>query len=95
MNRAIQSLGGKACIDKEVPVECPRGCGKLMLGRSYHSFLGHLGLHGLADKYFQGDIDAAQRRLRENGIARQDPAPWNGAWKPYRPIVQEVNSHFV
>ena len=57
-----------------------------MFGSSWYSYLGHLGLHGLADRYFGGDMKAAQKRLRENGLARQDPMPWNGAYKPYRPI---------
>jgi hypothetical protein len=57
-----------------------------MQGRVYHSYLGHLGLHGLADRYFEGDIAEAQRRLRENDLARQDPFRANGAWKPYRRI---------
>jgi hypothetical protein len=48
----------------------------------------HLGLHGLADKYFDGDIDAAQRRLRQNEIAGQDPAPWNGAFPKYRRVTE-------
>lgn len=61
-----------------------------MQGRVYHSYLGHLGLHGIADKYFDGDIKAAQKRLRENGRARSDPAPWNGAWKSYQPIPVKV-----
>jgi hypothetical protein len=87
MNRRIHSLGGKAVITKAAPDICPR-CGASMQGRTYHSFLGHLGLHGLADKYFDGDIEAAQKRLRENGHARQDPFPENGAWKPYRPVQQ-------
>lgn len=93
--RSPQSRGGKACINLEVPVECPR-CGKLMIGRSYHSYLGHLGLHGIANKYFEGDVTAAQKRLRENGRARTDPFPGNSAWKPYRPITaKEVNSHIA
>ncbi len=83
--KSIQSLGGKAVINKAVPARCPY-CGRSMQGRVYHSFLGHLGLHGLANKYFDGDIKSAQKRLRENGRARMDPAPWNGAWQPYRPI---------
>ncbi|MCI0550881.1 MAG: hypothetical protein L0287_07995 [Anaerolineae bacterium] len=85
LNRSIQSKGGKAVISKDVPAACPR-CGKPMQGRMYHSYLRHLGLHGLADKYFQGNIDAAQKRLRENGLARQDPFPGNGAWKPYQSV---------
>ena len=47
---SIQSLGGKAVIKKAAPATCPR-CNQDMSGRSWHSFLGHLGLHGIADKY--------------------------------------------
>lgn len=43
--------------------------------------------HGLADKYFAGDIETAQRALRNNGLARQDPAPWNRAWPRYKKIA--------
>lgn len=83
-----QSLGGQAVAKKEVPLSCPR-CGKeLMFGTPWHSYLGHLGLHGLADKYFGGDLAAAQRHLRRNGLARQDPAPWNGAWPRYTPLSE-------
>ena len=79
-------LGGKAVARKFPPANCPR-CGKIIdWTASWHSYLGHLGLHGLANRYFNGDIQAAQRRLRENGLARQDPAPWNGAFKTYKPI---------
>ncbi|MCK6625549.1 MAG: hypothetical protein L6R45_10285 [Anaerolineae bacterium] len=49
--------------------------------------LGHLGLHGWADKRFGGDMAAAQKRLQQNGLARLDPAPWNGAWPKYRPVT--------
>ncbi len=83
--RSKQSLGGRSVIDKLPPRVCPR-CGKSMQGRKYHSYLGHLGLHGIADKYFGGDVEAAQKRIRENGRARSDPAPWNGAWTSYKPI---------
>ncbi len=83
--KSKQSLGGQAVINKAVPDRCPF-CRRSMQGRVYHSYLGHLGLHGLANKYFEGDIHAAQKRLRENGRARMDPAPWNGAWKQYQPI---------
>ena len=30
--------------------------------------------------------EAAQTRLRNNGLARQDPMPYNGAWPKYKSI---------
>jgi hypothetical protein len=83
-----QALGGKAVANKIPPAHCPR-CGKpIEFGTPWHSYLGHLGLHGLADKYFDGDIEAAQIHLRNNGLARQDPMPWNGAFPTYQPITE-------
>lgn len=79
-------LGGRAVKDKTPPGVCPK-CGQDMSGRTWHSYLGHLGLHGLADRYFDGDTDACQKRLRENGMARGDPIPWNNAWPKYVPIA--------
>jgi hypothetical protein len=81
------SLGGQAVKDKTPPKTCIR-CGQSMAGRSWHSYLGHLGLHGLADRYFEGDLKATQQRLRCNGLARQDPCPYNGAWPKYVPVTQ-------
>lgn len=69
--RARAQMGGFAVRTKEPPDTCPR-CGESMAGRTWHSYLGHLGLHGLADAYFGGDMKAAQRRLMENGWAAQD-----------------------
>jgi hypothetical protein len=83
-------LGGRAVAAKKPPDQCPR-CGRPMTGRSWHSYLGHLGLHGLADRHFVGDVEAAQRRLRRNGLARQDPAPWNGTWPEYRPVMETAS----
>jgi hypothetical protein len=40
----------------------------------------------LADKYFNGDLQAAQKRLRDNGLARQGPVPCNHAMSQYKPI---------
>lgn len=83
-----QQLGGLAVARKEAPLSCPR-CGKeFPFAHPWHAYLGHMGLHGLADKYFGGDIKAAQERLRRNSLARQDPAPWNNAWPKYQPIRQ-------
>ena len=81
-----RSKGGKAVADKFPPAYCPK-CGKEILwGTTWHAYLGHLGLHGLADRYFSGDIEAAQTRLLNNGLARQDPMPYNGAWPKYKSI---------
>ena len=80
-------LGGQAVKDKIPPETCVR-CGQNMAGRSWHSYLGHLGLHGLADRYFEGDLKATQQRLRCNGLAKQDPCPYNGAWPKYVPVTQ-------
>ena len=81
-------MGGTATIPKQPPAACPK-CNRSMSGRSWHSYLGHLGLHGLADNRFAGDIEAAQRRLRENGLARQDPvADLNNFWPVYKPVME-------
>lgn len=83
------SLGGKAVKKKAPPEKCPK-CGESMTGRIWHSYLGHLGLHGLADRHFDGDLKKAQERLRNNSLAIQDPAPWNNAWPRYRPILEDL-----
>lgn len=85
LTREIRSMGGKAIIPKKPPDVCPR-CGLDVSARSWHSYLGHLGLHGLADNHFDGDLAACQKRLRNNGIARQDPFPGNHAHPKYIPI---------
>lgn len=83
-----QSLGGLAVAQKEAPLSCPK-CGKeFEWATPWHSYLGHLGMHGLADAYFGGDFAACQKRLQQNGLARQDPAPWNNAWPKYRPVTE-------
>lgn len=73
------SAGGKAVKDKLPPATCPR-CGKSMAGRTWHSYLGHLGLHSTADRYFGGDAVAALR----HALAHQDPFPENGAWQQWK-----------
>lgn len=84
-----QQLGGRAAAQKYAPPHpCPR-CGKTYPFQTpWMAWIGHQGLHALADKYFGGDIKAAQKRLRQNGQAKVDPAPWNEAWPKYRPIRQ-------
>lgn len=93
LTQADRSKGGRAVASRQPPDYCPRckeqGVLRPMGNRRWHSYLGHLGLHGLADNHFGGDLEAAQTRLRRNGQARQDPAPWNGAMPRYKPVGQE------
>lgn len=86
--QSIARLGGLALAKKYAPAYCPKCHKELEWTMTWYQFLGHLGLHGLADRYFAGDIRAAQKRLRENGLARQEQgASWsNGAFKPYRKL---------
>jgi hypothetical protein len=89
LTQEARRKGGQAVARKQPPAVCPH-CGKSMAGRKWHSYLGHLGLHGLANNHFDGDIEAAQRRLRENALAlAEQGASWsNGAWGVYKPITQ-------
>ena len=83
-----QQRGGQAAARLPAPLQCPR-CGKVYpFAHPWMAHLGHLGLHGLADRYFGGDMQAAQTHLRQNGLAKQDPAPWNRAWRPYVPVQE-------
>lgn len=75
-----QALGGLAVKNRTPPKYCLR-CRADFRHKSYHQWLGHMGLHGYADKYHGGDISKAARRLARNGLASQDPCPWNGAFK--------------
>jgi len=45
-------------------------------------------LSGLADNHFDSDLDAAQQRLWENGLARQGPYATNRAWPSYQPVAE-------
>lgn len=89
LSRDVQSLGGKALLDKQPPLNCPKCNKPIMFGTNWHQYLGHLSLHRLAEKYFGGDLAALQRRLQQNGLARQDPTPWNGAWPKYKSIKEQ------
>ena len=88
LTNEIRSAGGKAVAKKYAPPYCPKCNKEFVWCTPWHSYLGHLALHSLADRYFGGDMRAAQKRLRENGLARQDPAPWNNAWPKYKPIQE-------
>lgn len=93
LTQAARSKGGKTTASKHAPDHCPR-CGKeFAFCTPWHSYLGHLGLHGLADRYFNGDMQAAQKQLQRNGLARQDPAPYNQAWPKYQALkkIETVN----
>lgn len=79
-----QSKGGRAVAGKAPPKRCHR-CRQSMAGKSWHGYLGHLGLHGFADRYFCGDMSKAARHLVKNSLAKYDPAPWNGAYPKYKP----------
>jgi hypothetical protein len=83
-----QQLGGKAVAAKQPPAYCPRCHKPIEFGTTWHQYLGHLGLHGLADSCFNGDIAACQKHLRDNGLARQDPMPYNNAWPKYKPVME-------
>ena len=78
--------GGLAVKPKPPPARCPR-CGRGPF-KNWHAWLGHKGLHGLADNHFGGDIKAAQTRLRENALATIDPYPENNAWPKYKPVSE-------
>lgn len=87
MTPAVQALGaiagGLAVRNRTPPNRCPR-CRASFKGRSWHSWLGHKGLHTYADRYHSGDLSKAAKRLAMNSVAKYDPAPWNGAFK-YKP----------
>ena len=68
-NRKIAHLGGLAVKSKQPPATCPK-CQRAMAGRTWHSYLGHLGLHGLADKYFHGNLVKASRSLKSHQIEK-------------------------
>ena len=69
--------GGKTTANLPAPGPCPR-CGRVY--KSHAQYADHLGLHGFADRYTNGDIYAAGLRLGIIGAAATDPAPWNGAF---------------
>lgn len=75
-----QALGGLAVKNRTPPKRCLR-CGADFRRKNYHQYLGHMGLHAYADRYFCGDMSKAAQRLARNGLASQDPFPQNGAFK--------------
>lgn len=92
-----QRAGGLAVAKKECPTApCPR-CGKVFpFLSSWMSWIGHMGLHSTADRYFDGDMSAAARQLAYNALAAEERGKsWsNGAWlRNYRPIkpVSQIN----
>lgn len=82
-----QSAGGLAVKSKPFPSHCPR-CRASLAGKTYHGYLAHLGLHSYADRYYCGNLSAAARQLAYNGLASQDPMPWNGAFQRRKKSAQ-------
>lgn len=82
-----QSAGGLAVKSKPFPSHCPR-CRASLAGKTYHGYLAHLGLHGYADRYYCGNLSAAARQLAYNGLASQDPMPYNGAFSRRKKSAQ-------
>lgn len=82
-----QALGGLAVKEYPFPARCPR-CRVSLIGKTYHGYLGHMGLHAYADRYFGGNLSAAARQLAYNGMAATDPAPWNGAFQRRKKSAQ-------
>lgn len=64
---AAKTRQREAAGDLVPPATCPR-CGKAIT--SWRHWLGHQGLHALADRYFSGDVAKAQEHLRRNGYAK-------------------------
>lgn len=77
-------LGGAAVAKLTPPDRCPL-CDREIRG-NWYAYLGHLGLHGMADNHFGGDLIAAQKHIRQNGLAAQDPFPTNQAWPQHKPL---------
>ena len=48
--------------------------------RSHMKLIGHLGLHGFADRFANGNLDKARLLLGLTGAAATDPFPQNGAF---------------
>ena len=82
-----QTAGGLAVKSLPFPARCPR-CRTSLAGKNYHGYLGHMGMHKYADRYFCGDISAAARQLAYNGLASQDPMPYNGAFQRRKKSAQ-------
>ena len=69
--------GGRTTSNLPAPGPCPR-CGRKF--KTHMQYAGHLGLHGFADKYTDGDMKAAGLKLGIIGAAATDPFPENGAF---------------
>ncbi len=88
LTHAERSRGGLAVAAIPPPNCCPR-CPKSRF-RSWHQYIGHLGLHGFADRYCGGDLRAAARKFNLLGIAATDPIPWNGAFAEAHRVADEI-----
>lgn len=88
-----QTPGGIAATNKKIdqPYQCDHCDKSWPAGTKWAKILGHLGLHGLAKKYFNGNIKAAQERLQQNGWARGDSDTYGRIW--HYVSVQEANGN--
>ncbi len=76
-SQADHSKGGKA-VAKLPGGNCPK-CE--MHFKTHAQLAAHLGLHGFADRYADGDIQKARHLLSITGAAASDSTPWNGAYE--------------
>ena len=93
MNNLSGSAGGKAVALKPAPEVC-EVCGKSMKGRSWHSYLGHKGLHGFARNHFGGNEAAARYHLTQNSLALAEQGmSWRNAASPVYKNITKGERH--
>jgi hypothetical protein len=88
--RAERQRGGRITAAKAAPGPCPK-CGKTF--PSHLAYAGHLGLHGLADRYCQGDLKQAVVKFNLLGIAATDSHPGNGAFARAHQVQAEIQNN--
>ena len=84
---AERQRGGRTTAGKVAPAAC-RKCGKTF--SSHLAYAGHLGLHGLADRYCGGDMKEALTKFNLLGIAATDCCPANGAFARAHEVAAEI-----
>lgn len=88
-SKAERQRGGQTTAALTGAYTCPRCKRKYT---RHCEYAGHLGLHGFADKYTNGDMQAAARKFNLLGIAAGDPFPANGAFARAHEAAREVQS---